>query len=481
VQLAGSGTDNNQQTQFRFRVQNTGSSAVSNVTVRLYFTIDGSNAASNYALEKYYDQSGVATVSGPTQVSGNVYYFTVNFGTASLSAGGAWEYHTSLHLKNWSSTYNATNDWWHGTDTLPASYIDRTTIPAYQSGAKAWGDEPGTEGNLPDLVPYSFAFYNYLLPTQTPNSQGCYSPRVNRGLGMQVTVRNLGTVAAGPFVVDLSGQRQTVSGLAAGESVEVRFQTFSVPSNTVTVDATGLIAESNESNNTVIWQVPAMTATPTGSPVPTVCVPTITPTHTPSLTPTATTPTKTVAPPILIEGRVRLGNASGPGVPGVNLAIWFGSPHGQVTTDANGYYQVVLPRPLNQETVSVVPQLSGYTFNPTRYDWIVLSSDTGPYTRDFIAVEGVTPTPTVTQGPGACSPATATITAPFTKDGAGTFCWQTSNLGSYINSWNLTSLTINGVDFTNKYVPASSYPPKINGYWYVSYKGEVAWSHFEAK
>ena len=96
-----------------------------------------------------------------------------------------------------------------------------------------------------------------------------------------------------------------------------------------------------------------------------------------------------------------------------------------------------------------------------------------------------TNTPTVTPTTGtstpACSPVTSTITAPFTFDGAGTFCWQTSNLGSYINNWNLVSLTINGVNFTGQYVPSSAYPAKINGYWYVRYTGNFAWSHLEAK
>ena len=91
-----------------------------------------------------------------------------------------------------------------------------------------------------------------------------------------------------------------------------------------------------------------------------------------------------------------------------------------------------------------------------------------------------TNTPTQPTG-GACSPVTSTITAPFTKDGAGTFCWQSSNLGSYVNSWNMTSLTINGVNETNLYVASGSYPAKINGYWYVAYNGPYAWSHFEAK
>jgi hypothetical protein len=75
---------------------------------------------------------------------------------------------------------------------------------------------------------------------------------------------------------------------------------------------------------------------------------------------------------------------------------------------------------------------------------------------------------------------TATITAPFSYDGAGTFCWQASDLGAYINSWNLTSLTVNGVSFTNTYAFTSNLPPKINGSWYVSYSAQYAWSHFEA-
>jgi chitin-binding protein len=94
---------------------------------------------------------------------------------------------------------------------------------------------------------------------------------------------------------------------------------------------------------------------------------------------------------------------------------------------------------------------------------------------------GPTPTRTATSGGGAaCSPVTATITAPFTYDGSGTFCWQVSSL-AYINSWNLASLTVNGVTFTNLYATAAQLPVQINGYWYVSYTGNYAWSHFEVR
>jgi glucuronoarabinoxylan endo-1,4-beta-xylanase len=80
-----------------------------------------------------------------------------------------------------------------------------------------------------------------------------------------------------------------------------------------------------------------------------------------------------------------------------------------------------------------------------------------------------------------CSPVSATITAPFSYDGAGTFCWQSTNLGAYINSWNTNSVTVNGVNVSNLYVASGSYPAKVNGYWYVSYSSNVAWGHFEAK
>ena len=118
----------------------------------------------------------------------------------------------------------------------------------------------------------------------------------------------------------------------------------------------------------------------------------------------------------------------------------------------------------------------------------VRTATTGPTaTRTKTPTPGSGPTATAvrTATPGnigsTCSPVSATITAPFTKDGAGTFCWQSSNLGAYINSWNTTSVTLNGVNVTNLYMAAGSYPAKIGGFWYVGYTSGVAWGHFEAK
>lgn len=142
AQLVTGGSDNNQQSAFQYRIQNTGTGAQSNISVRIYFTTDGSQAASSYMLEKYYDQSGAATVSGPMLASGATYYFTVNYGAKSLPAGAAWEYHTALRLENWAGDFSGANDWWHSTGMLPASYIDWINIPAYVSGSRVWGTEP---------------------------------------------------------------------------------------------------------------------------------------------------------------------------------------------------------------------------------------------------------------------------------------------------------------------------------------------------
>lgn len=76
-----------------------------------------------------------------------------------------------------------------------------------------------------------------------------------------------------------------------------------------------------------------------------------------------------------------------------------------------------------------------------------------------------------------CSPATA-ISVPFTKDGAGTFCYQAASLCANINSWNLTTLSINGTNYTNIYVTSSSIAP-LNGGYTITYSSSVAWGHFE--
>ncbi|MCB0642495.1 MAG: RICIN domain-containing protein, partial [Phaeodactylibacter sp.] len=70
------------------------------------------------------------------------------------------------------------------------------------------------------------------------------------------------------------------------------------------------------------------------------------------------------------------------------------------------------------------------------------------------------------------------INLPFSKNGVGDYCWVTTDDISYVNSWNLDLLEINGVDYTNQW--SNSLPPKIEGSYYIAYSTQVAWGHFEA-
>lgn len=76
-----------------------------------------------------------------------------------------------------------------------------------------------------------------------------------------------------------------------------------------------------------------------------------------------------------------------------------------------------------------------------------------------------------------CAPANA-ISVPFAKDGVGDFCYQTSTLCTYINSWNLTTLEVNGTSYLNQYVTASAIAP-VSGTYTIHYVSTVAWGHFE--
>lgn len=145
--------------------------------------------------------------------------------------------------------------------------------------------------------------------------------------------------------------------------------------------------------------------------------------------------------------------------------------------------------PATPATVTQTPTRTntpGITNTPTRTP---TRTNTGTITRTPTNGPSLTPTrtatitltPTSTVALTTCSPVSYTITTPFTFDGAGSFCWQTSALGSYINSWNTSSVMVNAINITNTYVPAASYPAKVNGFYYIGYNSNSAWGHFETK
>jgi hypothetical protein len=145
VQVQNGGADSTQQSQFRYKVVNTGSTVQSNISVRLYITTDNAQPISKYVLEKYWDQSGVVSISGPTLVSGNLYYYTFSYGATSLAPGVVWEYQGALHLNDWTNNFDGANDWWHtgyAMGSLPGSFVNTNYIPAYVNGSLVWGSTP---------------------------------------------------------------------------------------------------------------------------------------------------------------------------------------------------------------------------------------------------------------------------------------------------------------------------------------------------
>ncbi len=69
------------------------------------------------------------------------------------------------------------------------------------------------------------------------------------------------------------------------------------------------------------------------------------------------------------------------------------------------------------------------------------------------------------------------ISMPYEEDGVGEYCYVASGEVSYINSWNMDYLEINGEDFSNTW--ASTIPESEDGKIHIYYYSTVSWSHFE--
>ncbi|MBV6450129.1 MAG: hypothetical protein MHPDNHAH_00850 [Anaerolineales bacterium] len=132
----------------------------------------------------------------------------------------------------------------------------------------------GGGGSLPDLTINS-------LSISFPN-ESCFNP--GETLGVRVRVTNSGQASAGSFAVQVGTAQQTVSGLAVGETKIVFFSGYTNPVSVV-VDPGGVVAESNESNNSRNENLP----------VPTPPLPCLSPTPT-STSMSPSTPTLTATP-----------------------------------------------------------------------------------------------------------------------------------------------------------------------------------------
>ena len=129
-----------------FQLVNTGSSAItlSNITVRYWYTEDGTQAQNFYC---DYASVGASNVTGtfvamsPTYATAD-HYLQIGFtsGAGSLAAGSSLQIQSRAAKSDWSN-YTQTND--YSFNSSATTYVDWTCVTGYSSGTLIWGTEPG--------------------------------------------------------------------------------------------------------------------------------------------------------------------------------------------------------------------------------------------------------------------------------------------------------------------------------------------------
>ncbi len=154
---------------------------------------------------------------------------------------------------------STTTGWVLDTDSAGSTAFYRTS-----DGGATWtllfGNPPPSP--VPQLLP-DLTITGMSIRLQNPS---CLMP--GDLLGVSVDVKNLGQAAAGTFTVTVNGLQQVVETLGAGESLSLFFLSSANPVS-ATVDTSGAITESDESNNSRSEMVAVPTASlpcPTNTP-----------------------------------------------------------------------------------------------------------------------------------------------------------------------------------------------------------------------
>lgn len=141
------------------------------------------------------------------------------------------------------------------TDAVTVDVADSVTINC--GGPTATPIPPG-----PDLSLQS-------LRVELETGGACSYTSTN--LGVRIVVENEGVLDAGPFSLDVNGDRARISGgLASGEKLSLWFPGYNNGENTVEIDVLDEIVEMNEDNNSevVVPAIPTLPAPCTPTPRP---------------------------------------------------------------------------------------------------------------------------------------------------------------------------------------------------------------------
>jgi Chitobiase/beta-hexosaminidase C-terminal domain len=132
--------DDNSQTKYDIVIRNSGTTAMSGFTARVYVDLtEVFNAGKTAMCVERFDQAGTASCA-LVQYSGNVYYANLNFGSHSLAPDATVSYKITLRTNDFSNFWNSAND--YSRSGLGAGDSITTRIPVYLGTTLIWGTNP---------------------------------------------------------------------------------------------------------------------------------------------------------------------------------------------------------------------------------------------------------------------------------------------------------------------------------------------------
>ena len=118
---------------------------LSNGSFRYYFTLDGATTPSQLTISAAYNQCSPPV--GPTQLSGSVYYVTINCTGTAIAPAGQSEHRREIQFRIASSgSWDPTNDWSYAdvAKTPGATPVTVQNMTLYAGSTQIWGNPPGS-------------------------------------------------------------------------------------------------------------------------------------------------------------------------------------------------------------------------------------------------------------------------------------------------------------------------------------------------
>ncbi len=375
-----------------------------------------------------------------------------------------------------SDAWDVTNDWSYDTDMDSGDRSDppqSTTIPLYVDGELVFGEEPSPAVEVesvsvdPESLTMDIGDASQLTATVSP------SDATNQSITWSSSNTSIATVTSAGYVTATGAGDAVITATAVGTEISA---TCSITVNTPpVVDVTGVSLDS-ASIEVNVGLTTTLTATVTPSDATDQSV----------SWSSVDTEIATVSSAGVVTGVAE----------GTTLVI--------VTTTDGAYTDTcevtVVDNPLPTYTLTTSVEGSGsieitdeadeYTYG-TEITLTAVADDGYTFSSWSGDASGSSESITITMDDDKSVTATfveeasndfcdnpETISLSYSYDGEGEGCYVTSDDISYINSWCMVSVEINGVDYTNSW--SNSMPDKVGGNYYIYLKGNYSWSHFEA-